>query len=87
MDGWDTLAAIRRRALGGKVGIILCTVKSHPADAVRAWELGCDAYLGKPFDIHELAATTLTLANLTLPQRLAGRRRALAAAREAVDHS
>jgi CheY-like chemotaxis protein len=85
MDGWTTLAAMRRQ-LGDTVGIILCTVRGQPADAVRAYELGCDAYIGKPFDIHQLAAATASLAAQGTDERLAHRRRELAAAREALDH-
>jgi two-component system response regulator ResD len=83
MDGWETLSAMRRR-LGDDVGIILCTVRSHLSDAVRAYELGCDAYLAKPFDIGELAATTTSIGTTTGTERLAHRRQALAAARAAL---
>ena len=85
MDGWETLAAIRRER-GDEVGIILCTVRSHPADAMRAYELGCDAFLSKPFDIRELAASTITVAGLTTAERLSHRQRALANAREAFEN-
>jgi CheY-like chemotaxis protein len=84
MDGWDTLAALRRQQ-GDDIGVILCTVRSHPSDAVRAYELGCDAFLAKPFDIRELAAATTTLAGLTSGERRAHRQQALAAARAALD--
>jgi DNA-binding response OmpR family regulator len=84
MDGWETLSAIRRRQ-GDGMGVILCTVRSHPADAVRAYELGCDAFLAKPFDIRELAATTTSVGSLAPAERLARRRRALSAARNALD--
>jgi DNA-binding response OmpR family regulator len=86
MDGWETLTAMRRQQ-GDGMGIILCTVRSHPADAVRAYELGCDAFLAKPFDIRELAAAATSIASSTAAERLAQRSRALAAARNAlVDH-
>ena len=73
MDGWETLRAIRRIDSG--VAVILCTVKASPADAVRGWNLGCDAYVRKPFDIHELTATTTTLARLHKAARLERRQR------------
>jgi DNA-binding response OmpR family regulator len=85
MDGWDTLTAMRRQR-GDDVGIILCTVRSHPSDAVRAYELGCDAYLAKPFDIGEFAATATSVGSLTTAERLAHRRQALAAARDTLAH-
>ena len=86
MDGWETLRAVRHRH-GDEVGIVLCTVRSHPADAVRAYELGCDAYLGKPFDIAELATVATTVGRLTTAERTAHRREALAAARNALEHT
>ena len=85
MDGWDTLAAMRRRH-GEDLGIILCTVRSRPGDAVRAYELRCDAYLSKPFDIRELTSVTTTVAGCTTAERLARRQEALAAARKALEH-
>ena len=53
MDGWDTLAEIRRR-YGERPRVILCTVKGHPRDLLRGWELGCDGYVWKPFDLKAL---------------------------------
>ena len=84
LDGWDTLAAMRRQQ-GDDIGIILCTVRSQPSDAVRAYELGCDAYLAKPFDIRELAAATSAVAGRTTGERRAHRQHALAAARAALE--
>jgi DNA-binding response OmpR family regulator len=84
MDGWETLTAMRRDQ-GDGVGIILCTVRSHPADAVRAYELGCDVFLAKPFDIRELATAATSVGSLTSGERVARRREALAAARAALE--
>lgn len=81
MDGWETLATLRRQR-GDEVGVILCTVRSHPSDAVRAYELGCDAFLAKPFNIRELAATATSIGEATAEERLVHRRQALAAARQ-----
>lgn len=84
MDGWETLRTIR--GMDGDVAVILCTVKASPADAVRGWDLGCDAYVRKPFDIHELTATTTTLARLQHEARLERRNRERAwAGRAAAD--
>src|SRR5438445_9545119 len=51
MAGWDTLAAIRRDSRVGGIPVVLCTVKGSPVDLVLGWELGCDGYVTKPFDI------------------------------------
>lgn len=84
MDGWETLAAIRR-CRREDVGVILCTVRSQPNDAVRAYELGCDEYITKPFNIHDLAATAITVAGLRPEERPPRRARELAAARADLD--
>ena len=52
-DGWATLAALRA-SHGDRPAAALCTVKSHPADLVRGFELGADGYLSKPFDLVQL---------------------------------
>ena len=54
MDGWDTLQAIRSDPGSKDVPVILCTVKSHDDDTRRAWALGCDGFLSKPFTIEDL---------------------------------
>ena len=54
MDGWQTLAEIRKTHATSTLPVIMCTVKSRPEDRERGWELGCDGYLSKPFDIGEL---------------------------------
>ena len=54
MDGWVTLAAIRRHPRAADVPVVLCTVKSGPEDELRAWESGVDGYLVKPFPISQL---------------------------------
>ena len=84
MDGWELLALIRGSPLTRDLRAILCTVKASAADAVRAWELGCDGYLNKPFSISDLAAEVLAVTERTAAQRLAVR----AARRAAVlDHA
>lgn len=54
VDGWGTLAGLRNAGRTADIPIVMCTVKASPADRVRAWELGCDAYVVKPFDIQDL---------------------------------
>jgi len=48
-DGWETLTSLR--ALDGTTGIavVVCSVKAGASDVRRAWELGCDGYIKKPF--------------------------------------
>jgi DNA-binding response OmpR family regulator len=35
----------------------MCTVKRSQVDVNRGWELGCDGYVTKPFDIDVLVGT------------------------------
>jgi DNA-binding response OmpR family regulator len=80
LDGWHVLGEIRADEDLRDTPVILCTVKASPADLSRGWEIGCDAYLTKPFDIEEMANEVAALAGLTadeLTQRRAERRLAL----------
>lgn len=78
MDGWETLAALRADPRTVDVPVILCTVKSHPADVRRGWEAGCDGFVVKPFDIDEMTATVRAVGALSTTQRSEQRRRQLA---------
>lgn len=78
LDGWDTLAAIRERDSTRDVPVIICTVRSLPSDADRAWQLGCDGFVRKPFAIEELAATARTAVDRSPDERLEARRQQLA---------
>lgn len=84
MDGWETLATLRSRGPSPGVAVIMCTVKSHPGDAVRAWETGCDGLLGKPFAVDELVSTIVGVAERSEPERVAHRELELVAARRAL---
>ena len=51
VDGWETLTRLRADPRTAELPIVLCTVKGLPEDTLKGWSLGCDGYLGKPFDI------------------------------------
>jgi DNA-binding response OmpR family regulator len=55
MNGWATLAEIRRHHRTAALPVILCTVKASPRDMEQGWSLGCDGYLTKPFSIEEVS--------------------------------
>jgi CheY-like chemotaxis protein len=55
VDGWDTLARIRRDPPTAEIPVVLWTVKASPDQMVRGWELGCDGYVVKPFSTRALA--------------------------------
>ena len=54
LDGWETLTRLRNDPRTATLPVVLCTVKGLPEDTLRGWALGCDGYLGKPFDISGL---------------------------------
>ena len=56
VDGWETLSRVRSDPRTRQLPVVLCTVKGLPEDALKGWTLGCDGYLGKPFDIAGLVA-------------------------------
>jgi two-component system OmpR family response regulator len=54
VDGWETLSRLRGDPRTAALPVVLCTVKGLPEDTLKGWSLGCDGYLGKPFDINGL---------------------------------
>jgi len=54
MNGLEVLAEIRREKLPTKV--LFLTARQHEEDVVRAFQLGADDYVTKPFNTFELAA-------------------------------
>ena len=56
MDGRDVLKKIRKDAKTQKVPVIILTSRSSEYDKVKAFDLGADDYITKPFGIMELTA-------------------------------
>jgi DNA-binding response OmpR family regulator len=81
LDGWSTLTEFRRR-FGDSPPVVLCTVKGQPADVARAFELGADGYVVKPFELAELRALIANTLQQDESTRLAHRRSRLATARD-----
>jgi len=54
MDGYEVLTAIREESL--PVRVVLLTARRSENDIARAFELGADDYLVKPFSHLELVA-------------------------------
>lgn len=81
MDGWETLTSIRARR--PDLPVVLCTVKSSFRDQERAWQLGCDGYVRKPFDINALADVVRRVAAMSIQERLTARAEALEEIRRA----
>ena len=73
VDGWETLTRVRENPRTADLPVVLCTVKGLPEDTLKGWTLGCDGYLGKPFDIGGLVTELDTVLKRTRKQRLAVR--------------
>jgi two-component system KDP operon response regulator KdpE len=69
MDGWDTLAAIRSDPATAATPVVLCTVKEHPRDQLRACELGADGYIAKPFGVRDFVSVVTEVAQRSNEER------------------
>jgi two-component system cell cycle response regulator len=56
MDGVEVCRAIKKRAAGPYVYIVLLTAKGHQEEINEGLEAGADDYIIKPFDLQELKA-------------------------------
>jgi DNA-binding response OmpR family regulator len=57
VSGWEVAAALIADRSTDRIPIIFITARSAVPDRIRAFELGAQAYLTKPFDPAGLAAT------------------------------
>ena len=78
LDGWETLTRLRGDMRTAQLPVVLCTVKGLPEDTLRGWSLGCDGYLGKPFDISGLVEELQTVLRRDAGEREAFRRTRIA---------
>lgn len=85
MDGWDTLTAIRADPATADIPVVLCTVKAHVRDLNRAWNLGADGYLNKPFSIEDLTNAVREVLARAPEQRAAFRRERLAETKQELE--
>jgi DNA-binding response OmpR family regulator len=76
LDGWDVLRFIC--ASGIDTRVVVVTAKAQDDERLRGWELGCDEFITKPFDIESLLQTVLEVAGRGEDERLARRVRAIA---------
>lgn len=74
LDGWETLGRIRRDPRTASLPVVMCTVKGLPEDTLRGWSLGCDGYIGKPFDINGLVGELRAVLRRDADQRAVFRR-------------
>ena len=56
MDGYELVRQVRQRPDFRLLPVIFLTARTNTEERIRGYQLGCDFYLAKPFDIKELAA-------------------------------
>ncbi|MBK8003677.1 MAG: response regulator [Gemmatimonadetes bacterium] len=57
LNGFQTCRKLRQSATVGRTPIVILTSKDQPTDALWATEVGADAFMHKPVDIHALLGT------------------------------
>ena len=53
-DGWEVLKTLKSNLVTAEIPVVLLTASNQDADVFRAWQLGVDVYLTKPFNPLEL---------------------------------
>jgi CheY-like chemotaxis protein len=54
IDGWEVLSMVRADETLRDTKVIIMSAHGSPVNLLRAKDLGCDAYLSKPFTIDQL---------------------------------
>ena len=84
IDGWDVLRQVREDPRTSELPVIMLTAKGQSRERLRGWELGCDAYIPKPFDPPECLNEVLAVMARTPHERAAMRERQLSVVRSMV---
>jgi len=56
MDGWECLQALKSDGATASIPVFIITGKSQQADQDRAFSLGAEAFISKPFNGSSLIA-------------------------------
>lgn len=54
IDGWEVLSRLRQHPRFSRIPVVLLSAQVDSVTATRARDLGCQAYLAKPFSAGEL---------------------------------
>lgn len=73
VDGFQVLDALK----GDGPGVVVLSAKVATEDQRQGWQLGCDAYITKPFDVEDLIDSIKDVASLTPEERRQRREAAL----------
>lgn len=61
MDGYELVRQIRQRPALRLLPVVFLTARTETQERVRGYQLGCDVYLSKPFELQELGAVIRNL--------------------------
>jgi len=61
MDGYSLVRTVRQNPVFRLLPVIFLTAHNETADRIRGYQLGCDAYLPKPFELREIGAVVRNL--------------------------
>ena len=87
VNGWEVLEALRADPATEDLPVVMLTAKGDPRDRLRGWELGCDAYLPKPFDPPDVVNEVMAVLTREPAERQALRERQLTVVRAMLSKS
>lgn len=61
MDGYEFVRRVRQKPAFRLLPVVFLTARTHIQERIRGYQLGCDLYLPKPFDLEELGAVVRNL--------------------------
>jgi DNA-binding NarL/FixJ family response regulator len=61
MDGYELVRRVRQQPTLRLLPVIFLTERSQTKERIRGYQLGCDIYLPKPFDLQELGVVVRNL--------------------------
>lgn len=61
MDGYEFVRRVRQRPAFRLLPVVFLTARTETSERIRGYQLGCDVYLSKPFDLEELGAVVRNL--------------------------
>jgi DNA-binding NarL/FixJ family response regulator len=61
MDGYELIRQVRSRPALRLLPVVFLTARTETQDRIRGYQLGCDVYLPKPFELQELGVVIRNL--------------------------
>ena len=61
MDGYELIRQVRLRPALRLLPVVFLTARAETQDRIRGYQLGCDVYLPKPFELQELGVIVRNL--------------------------